>query len=111
MKEQIKEDFLIHLEKPNFKYQLDLFKKIYYERASISELTGEYLLSPYDFQWHWQFLHVLPKGSYPQMKLFEWNILLALPEEHEKQEQYKTFNERKGILTQVYYEVIYGKEY
>jgi len=56
------------------------------------------------WQWHWQFAHVLGKGSYPKYKLNPENIMLMLPEEHEKQENYQLFNERKIQLKKQYHE-------
>ena len=52
-----------------FKNQAELFNYIWETRPHVSELTGEKLLPKGDFKWHWQFLHVLPKGSYKYYKL------------------------------------------
>lgn len=45
------------------------------------------------------------------MKLFAPNILLGTPDEHNNQEQYEVFNERKLILKRVYYKVIFNKNF
>ena len=94
-----------------FKGQLEMFKYIWLHREHKSELTGEFLLPPGHSQWHFQFLHVLPKGSFPYYKLNPDNILLGLPYEHEHQEQYKVFNDKKLALTRAYYKEFYGKAY
>jgi len=85
-----------------FKNQKEMFDYIWETRPHISELSGDPLLPKGHFKWHWQFLHVLPKGSYQSYKLNPDNILLALPHEHEKQEQYKAFNDKKEVLRMAY---------
>ena len=87
------------------------YREIWEEREHVSELTGKHLLPPSHYQWHWQFLHVLPKGSYPKWKFNKKNIILALPEEHERQNDYETFNEKYEELRQEYYHEYYGKDY
>ena len=57
--------------------ELQMFKEIWEERPHVSELSGKPLLPIGHFQWHWQFLHVLPKGSYPHYKLKKENIVLG----------------------------------
>lgn len=89
----------------------DMYWEIWEEREHISELSGEPLLPPSHCQFIWQFLHVLPKGTYPKYKYNKNNIILALPSEHEKQEQYETFNKKFAELRQEYYETYYGKTY
>ena len=92
-----------------FKNQKQLFEYIWESRSHISELTGKPLLNQNHTKWHWQFLHILPKGSYPKYKFNPENIILALPEEHEKQEFYPEFIRRRNELRQKYYEEFYGK--
>ena len=58
---------------------------------------------------HWQCLHILPKGTYPKYKLEPKNILLALPDEHERQEQFDVFIEKRDELKREYYKEYYGK--
>jgi len=111
MKDQIINDFRELLENPKQVKQKTMFLEIWNERPHVSELTCKGLLPVGHFQWHWQFLHVLPKGSYPQMKYFKWNILLATTYEHDTQEHFEVFNERKNILRKVYYELIYSKKF
>ena len=89
--------------------QTQLFQEIWDEREHISELTGEPLLPPGHWQFHWQFLHVLSKGTYPSFKFDKRNIILALPEEHAIQERYPIFTEKRDELRALYYKEIYGK--
>lgn len=97
--------------KNNFKNQKELFNWIWENRLHISELSGEDLYPKGHYQWHWQFLHVLPKGSYPKYKLNPDNILLALPEEHAKQNEFNIFNEKHEQLRQQYYQEFYNKKF
>lgn len=94
-----------------FKNQSELFAYVWETRPHISELTGKPLLPKGHFQFHWQFLHVLSKGAYPAYKLNHDNIILALPEEHERQEDYQYFNDKKEELKRQYYKEIYNKEF
>jgi hypothetical protein len=95
-----------------FKNQKEMFNWIWENRPHVSELTGEPLIENRNhFQWHWQFLHVLGKQAYPSYKLREENIILALPEEHEKQEVFLKFLERQQELRQKYYAEFYNKEF
>lgn len=82
--------------------ELELFKEIWLERPHKSELSGENLLSPTNLKWINQFLHVLPKSLYPKFRLNKDNILLGLPEEHDRQEEFEVFNEKKNKLRQEY---------
>jgi len=92
-----------------FKNQSEMFNWIWNHRPHVSELTGEPLLPKSNLQWVWQFLHVLPKGSFPYYKLNPDNILLGLPDEHSHQEQYQVFGDKKLALTREYYAKYYGK--
>lgn len=81
-----------------FRNQREMFEWIWENRPHVSELSEKPLYVKSHYQWHWQFLHVLPKGSYPSYKLNSDNILLALPDEHEKQEQYQAFRDKQAEL-------------
>lgn len=94
-----------------FKNQKEMFLWIWESREHVSELTGEDLLPPSHSQWHWQFLHVLPKGSYPKYKLNPDNILLGTPTEHTNQEHYKVFNDKQLELKRAYYKEYYNKDF
>lgn len=94
-----------------FKNQKELFEHIWETRPHVSELSGKQLLPKGSFQWHWQFLHVLPKGSYPKWKLNPDNIILALPEEHENQNSFAKFEIKYSELRQKYYEEFYNKSF
>lgn len=93
------------------KTQAQLFNKIWEEREHRSQLSGAPLLPQGHFQWHWQFAHILPKGSYPKWKLNPDNIILCLPDEHAKQEQFPKFIEIRDKLKREYYKEFYGKEF
>lgn len=94
-----------------FKNQKELFNFIWETRAAqngfVSELSGEPLFNKNHFQWHWQFLHVLPKGTYPKYKLNPDNIILGTPSEHENQESFKLFQDKKSELKRKYYDEYY----
>lgn len=90
-----------------FRSQSDLFRWIWENRPHVSELTGSPLLPFGHNMWHWQFLHILPKGSYPKWKLNPDNILLALPQEHQKQNDFQVFNEKYQDLRRKYYDEFY----
>jgi hypothetical protein len=91
------------------KDQKMLFEHIWETREHVSELTGKPLLPKGNFKWHWQFCHILPKGSYNYYKLNPENIILARPEEHEKQESFDKFNTLKENLIWKYYAEFYNK--
>lgn len=80
-----------------------LFLEIWNERKHISELSGEPLLREGHSLWHFQFLHVLGHGPFPKFKYYKKNILLGLPEEHEKQNDFEAFNERHDEMLTEYY--------
>lgn len=81
----------------------ELYNEIWNERPHVSELSGKPLLPKGHYKWHWQFLHVLNKGRFPSMKFRKENILLALPEEHERQDTFPAFTERKEkLLNEIY---------
>jgi len=94
-----------------FKSQREMFEWIWERRPPFSELSGDPLFYPGHPKWHWQFLHVLPKGSYPKFKLNPGNILLGTPEEHDRQEEFDIFRRKKMELTREYYEMFYDKKF
>jgi len=106
------EQFMDFFEKiedyPKFKNQSEMFNWIWNDRIHKSQLTPDQDLLPEGhFKWHWQFLHVLPKGSYPKWKLNPENILLATPDEHDHQEHYPYFNELRQQYTLEYHQLYY----
>ena len=94
-----------------FRSQSEMFRWIWDNRPHKSELTGKGLLPKGHSMWHWQFLHVLPKGSYPKWKLNPDNIVLALPEEHERQGDFEAFQTRYEDLRRKYHKEFYNKEF
>jgi len=91
----------------DFNNQIELFNYIWETREHISELSGEPLLNKGAFQWHWQFLHILPKGTYPKYRLNPENIVLGTVKEHENQESIPKFQELKSKLKRQYYDEFY----
>lgn len=83
---------------------------IWETRDHKSELTGEPLLNTNHAKWHWQFLHVLGR-NHTYWVLNPDNVLLGTPEEHDKQETFEVFNEKKEELTREYYREYYNKEF
>ena len=94
-----------------YKNQIEMFNDIWENREHVSELTGELLFAKYHFLWFNQFLHILPKGTFPRYKLNPENIILATPDEHKKQETFKIFQDKKLKLKQEYYKKYYGKKF
>ena len=64
-------------EKP--RTQADVFLEIWDERDHVSELTGAALPNEPSA---WNFAHILPKGTYPELRLNKDNILLLTDSEH-----------------------------
>lgn len=94
-----------------FKTLNELFNHIWDNRPHISEISGKPLLPKGNMKWHWQMAHILSRGAYPSFRLNPDNIMLMLPEEHEKQEQYEVFQEKQLELKRQYYTLFYGKEF
>lgn len=86
-----------------FKNQKELFEWVWETRPHRSEISGKPLLWPNQSLHVWQFAHVLGKQAYPKYKLNPSNIMLMLPEEHEKQETFEKFRNRRDKLKQEYY--------
>jgi hypothetical protein len=86
------------------KSQSELFRHVWETRKHVSEVSGEPLLPEGHPQWHWQFAHVLSKGAFPRYRLNPENIMLMLPAEHERQEQFESFNQKKIKLKKQYHE-------
>lgn len=59
--------------------ELALFKTLLEVRGAKSQISGESLVG-FDIRW---FSHVLSKGAYPSFRLFDRNIILKTPREHE----------------------------
>lgn len=94
-----------------FKNQLQMFNYIWDTRDHVSEISGKPLLNRNNFKWHFQFAHVLSKGQYTKYKLNPNNIMLMLPEEHEKQETFPKFIEKRDELKRKYYKEFYNKKF
>ena len=87
-----------------FKNQLEMFNYIWETREHISELSKKPLFSKIHPRWHFQFAHVLNKGSYTKYRLNPDNIMLMTPEEHQDQESSIVFQQRKVKLKKQYFE-------
>ena len=84
------------------KNQSQLFAHVWETREHISEVSGKTLLHEGHSMWHWQFAHVLGKGTNTRWKLNPDNIMLMLPEEHTNQERFEAFRERQQKLKLAY---------
>ena len=62
--------------------QKALFIQLWASCQGKSQLSGLPLLPPEHPKFHWQGSHLLPKGSYPELKLDPENIVMITPEEH-----------------------------
>lgn len=65
-----------------FKTQRELFGWIWETRERKCIFTGEDLTKTNQFFWSWQFMHILPKSTYPLWKYNPDNIVLGFPEFH-----------------------------
>lgn len=94
-----------------FKTQKEMFDWIWDHRPHKSELSGDPLIPKGQLQWHWQFAHILAKGQYPKFKLNAKNIMLMTPKEHERQETFHKFIEKRDELKREYYKKFYNKKF
>lgn len=62
--------------------ELALFIILYHERGRVSELSGLPLFPPGHPKFHHQGSHLLPKGTYPELRLRKENLSMVTPEEH-----------------------------
>jgi len=85
----------------------ELFEYVWETRPHVSEISGKQLFYKGHYKWHWQMAHVLSRGAYPSYRLNPDNIMLMLPEEHEKQETFKIFMDKKSKLKREYYQKYY----
>lgn len=86
-----------------FNSQKEMFDWIWENREHLSEISGAPLLEKPHPLWHWQFMHVLSKQAYPRYKLNPDNIMLGLPIEHETQEEFQIFLDRRQELKEQYF--------
>lgn len=84
--------------------QTELFNFIWETRPRVSEVSGKPLPYPGHSQHHWIYAHILSKQAYPRYRLHPENIILLTPDEHEIQETFLEFRERKEKLKQKYYQ-------
>lgn len=90
-----------------------IFLEIWAQREHVSEISGKTLLPPEHPQFHWQFLHILSKGTYPSYRLRKENIVMGTVDEHRLQTikpnytkslpEWKSFWEKYEQLKQEYY--------
>lgn len=83
--------------------QLAMFNAIWNSRDRVSWLSGISLNGYQDTnKWYSCFAHVLPKGVFPKMKLFDKNIILLTPKEHGlldqgTEEQRETYKQEQSV--------------
>lgn len=97
------------MRKGDKKKWLALREEIWNERPHVSEISDKPLLDKMHPLWHWQFLHILPHGTYPEFGLRKENIMLATWEEHQNQHKHKAFTDKADELRAQYYAEGYGK--
>ena len=68
----------------SFKSQMGLFLAKYKAQGFRCAITNEPLLGPGNSRFHCQGSHLLPKGSYPSACLWWCNLIMILPEQHDK---------------------------
>ena len=85
--------------------EMDIFLEIWEDRKHISELSGEPLFPKGHAKWHFQFLHILPKGTFPDLRIDKDNIILGLPDEHDCQEDIPEFRALKVKMLRKVYDV------
>ena len=76
---------------------------IWETREHKSEISGDPLLYPGDLQWSWQFMHLLGR-NYTFWVLNPDNVILGTVKEHEKQESFPFFIEKREELKSKYYQ-------
>jgi hypothetical protein len=92
-----------------FKNQKELFDYVWETRPNISEIDGSQLYPKGHFMWHWQFGHLLGKGTWKKYKLRPENIILMTVEQHNHQERYPIFIERQNAVRRAYLTEFEGK--
>ena len=85
MRDKKKNAVKVYSAKPNKKNsgEVEVFKMIWNERNRSCFISGE-CLEKYTNQFHWLFHHILPKSTYPKLRLLKNNIVLLSPENHDK---------------------------
>jgi hypothetical protein len=51
------------------------------ERGPYSEISGDPIISKGHDRYHWQIFHILGKGEYPELRLYDENLLICTPDE------------------------------
>ena len=62
--------------------QYNMFLDIYNKSNKVSQISGKQLVEPEHKMFTWQFEHILPKGTYPDLKYNKDNIMLMTWQEH-----------------------------
>lgn len=81
-----------------------MFMQIWENSDKRSEISGKLSYWPGHYLFFNQFGHLLSKGAYPSQRLNPENIMLMTPEEHQKQESFPAFIERRDQLKAKYYQ-------
>lgn len=90
-----------------FKSLKELFNYVWETRPHVSEISGDPLLPKGHSQWHFQMMHLLSKNTYPKFKFRSECIILGLPHEHDHQDSYPIFVERREQARQLYNQEFY----
>ena len=63
----------------------ELFVGLWAKAGGRSRISGEKLLPPEHPMFHFQFAHLAPKGTYPELRLMEENVWPVTVDEHQYQ--------------------------
>jgi hypothetical protein len=64
--------------------EVNTLDRLIRERGAVSEISGEPLVEKGHERYHWQLFHVLGKGEYPELRLFDGNLLLSTWQEQDQ---------------------------
>ena len=64
--------------------ELKLFIRSYAKQGGKCLISGDRLLPPEHPNFHWQGCHLLPKGTYPEMRLVPENVVMVLSKYHDE---------------------------
>ncbi len=63
--------------------EVNTLDRLIRERGALSEISGEPLVEKGHERYHWQLFHILGKGEYPELRLYDANLLLSTWQEQD----------------------------